>query len=126
MSPYSQPDMLLAALDTTQNLPETVVFPMQTRGTRQVERVSASNKLEVTVFPNPASEMVRWVFPEALTKEGGVLKCWNVQGQLCYERRLVDVPLHELDITQWNNGVYTWQWLPVEHTAVSGSFVVIK
>lgn len=75
--------------------------------------------IQITIFPNPASDLVRVSFPESKTQQDTELVIYNLNGQLVLNSRINATNLIEIDISGITSGVYFVQLLNNEKNALS-------
>ena len=68
------------------------------------ENISVIFDNEVTVFPNPASEVVKFRFEKAVQE--GIIRVYLSLGQLIDETKIDYFNEVEMNVSDWNNGVY--------------------
>ncbi|MBN2486782.1 MAG: RICIN domain-containing protein [Bacteroidales bacterium] len=64
--------------------------------------------VELTLYPNPAEDVISISFPENLEEELILLHVYDMKGTLIYSERLVSVMGRStvIDVSAWNTGIY--------------------
>lgn len=73
----------------------------------------------VTVYPNPSDGKFTFSFPAA----DGELTVYNMLGEIVMRKTITD-KLTELDFSAEAKGVYSWEFLPKDGSAIVGKMVV--
>jgi hypothetical protein len=81
-----------------------------------------NNKVEASVFPNPASEHLTFSLEENVKAE---LNVFNNDGQLVYSAS-VNGNAHKVDVSQFSAGTYFYSFVENSERISSGQFMISK
>jgi hypothetical protein len=80
---------------------------VQWQSASPVSNIPAQTTNEYTLYPNPASNQVNIQFGE---KVNGKLVVVDVLGKVVYSQMIADSNASQVDVSQWNPGVYFFQF----------------
>ena len=81
-----------------------------------------NNKVEASVFPNPASEYITFSLEENVNAE---LSVFNNEGQLIYSNS-INGNTHKIDVSLFSPGTYIYSFVENNQRINSGQFMISK
>jgi len=83
--------------------------------------VSSAQNQDITVYPNPVSDVVNIALKQA---EGGSMQVFNLAGQKVYQSDIQNgTLLHTIDTQNWNNGMYIVRFISHQGNILTQKFI---